>query len=46
MLLGMADATIEDLAVPNQNSRESDRVGPEDCLRKLRPSDGKRDASF
>jgi len=28
----MAEATIDDLAFPNQNSRESDRVGPEDCL--------------
>jgi len=39
--LGMAEATIDDLVFPNQNSRESDRIGPEDCLRKLRPSDSK-----
>jgi len=36
---GMDEATSEDLAFLNRSSREPDGVGPEDCLRKLRPVD-------
>jgi hypothetical protein len=35
----MERATLEDLAFSKRSSRESDGVGPEDCLRKLRPVD-------
>jgi len=36
---GMDEATPEDLAFLSCSSRESDEVGPEDCLRKLRTVD-------
>jgi len=36
---GMDEATSEDLASPSRSLRESDGVGPEDCMRKLRTVD-------
>ncbi len=35
--LGMDRATSEDLAFSSQTWRESDEVGPEDCLSTVRP---------
>jgi len=36
--IGYAHSGIEDLAFPNQNLRESDKVGPEDCLSTGKPT--------
>jgi hypothetical protein len=39
------EATSEDLSFPNRSSKESDKVGPEDCLRKLKSVDSVKNCS-
>ncbi len=41
----MEEAISEDLFFPNRSSKKSDKVGPEDCLRKLRSLDSVKSCS-